>query len=215
MNASGRGSGPLRIAGLISGGGSTIANIVEHIRNGQLAAEVVLTICSNSRAGGIERMRGLGLDVEIVARKQFDSTEAFSDKVFSLVRDAKVDLICLGGFLSLLRIPDDYTHRMMNIHPALLPSFGGQGMYGHYVHEAVLAAGCKVSGCTVHFADNEYDRGPIIVQRTCAVEEDDTPDTLADRVMAEERIAYPEAINLFAADRLRVEDHRVSVLPSA
>ena len=214
MNASGRGPRPLRIAGLISGGGSTIANIVQYIGDGQFAAEVVLTICSNSHAGGIERMRGLGVDVEIVARKQFDSTEAFSDKVFSLVRDAKADLICLGGFLSLLRIPDDYTHRVMNIHPALLPSFGGHGMYGHHVHEAVLAAGCKVSGCTVHFADNEYDCGPIIVQRTCAVEEDDTLDTLADRVMAEERIAYPEAINLFAADRLRVEDQRVRVLPA-
>ena len=214
MNASGRGPGPLRIAGLISGGGSTIANIVQYIGDGQFAAEVVLTICSNSHAGGIERMRGLGVDVEIVARKQFDSTEAFSDTVFSLVRDAKADLICLGGFLSLLRIPDDYTHRVMNIHPALLPSFGGHGIYGHHVHEAVLAAGCKVSGCTVHFADNEYDCGPIIVQRTCAVEEDDTLDTLADRVMAEERIAYPEAINLFAADRLRVEDQRVRVLPA-
>ena len=214
MNASGRGPRPLRIAGLISGGGSTIANIVQYIGDGQFAAEVVLTICSNSHAGGIERMRGLGVDVEIVARKQFDSTEAFSDTVFSLVRDAKADLICLGGFLSLLRIPDDYTHRVMNIHPALLPSFGGHGMYGHHVHEAVLAAGCKVSGCTVHFADNEYDCGPIIVQRTCAVEEDDTLDTLADRVMAEERIAYPEAINLFAADRLRVEDQRVRVLPA-
>ena len=102
----------------------------------------------------------------------------------------------------------------MNIHPALLPSFGGKGMYGHHVHEAVLAHGCKVSGCTVHFVDNTYDTGPIIVQRTCPVLEGDTPDTLAARVFEQEKLAYPEAIRLFAAGRLQLDGQRVNILPA-
>jgi phosphoribosylglycinamide formyltransferase-1 len=101
----------------------------------------------------------------------------------------------------------------MNIHPALLPSFGGQGMYGQRVHRAVLDHGCKVSGCTVHFIDEKYDNGPIIVQRTCCVLEDDTPETLAHRVFEEEKLAYPEAIRLFQQDRLRIEGRRVRILP--
>ena len=101
----------------------------------------------------------------------------------------------------------------MNIHPALLPSFGGKGMWGHHVHEAVLNAGCKVSGCTVHFCTNEYDDGPIIIQRTCEVQNDDTPDTLAARVFEQECIAYPEAIGLFAAGRLSVENGITTIKP--
>jgi folate-dependent phosphoribosylglycinamide formyltransferase PurN len=116
-----------------------------------------------------------------------------------------VDLVVQGGWLCLWKIPPRYENRVMNIHPALLPCFGGQGMWGHHVHEAVLAAGCKVSGCTVHFCTNEYDKGPIIVQRTCPVADDDTPDTLAERVFEQECIAYPQAIRWFAEGRLRVE----------
>ena len=112
----------------------------------------------------------------------------------------------LAGFLSLLKIPDDYLGRVMNIHPALLPKFGGQGMYGHHVHEAVLAAGEQESGCTVHFADNQYDHGPVILQRRCPVKSDDTPDSLADRVMAEEREAYPQAIQMYAEGRVKHVD---------
>jgi folate-dependent phosphoribosylglycinamide formyltransferase PurN len=110
------------------------------------------------------------------------------------------------------KIPDHYLGKIMNIHPALLPSFGGKGMYGHFVHEAVLEMGCKITGCSVHFADNVYDHGPIIVQRTCPVLEDDTPDTLAARVFDEEKEAYPHAINLFAEGRLVIEGKRVRVL---
>jgi phosphoribosylglycinamide formyltransferase-1 len=109
----------------------------------------------------------------------------------------------------LLRIPEDFTHRVMNIHPALLPAFGGKGMYGRHVHEAVLAYGAKISGCTVHFADNEFDHGPVILQRSAPVLDDDTPHRLAARVFEQERLAYPEAIQLFAEDRLRVEGRRV------
>ena len=116
-----------------------------------------------------------------------------------------------GGWLCLWKIPERYENRVMNIHPALLPSFGGQGMWGHHVHEAVLAAGCKVSGCTVHFCTNEYDKGSIIVQRACEVKDDDTPDTLAKRVFEQECIAYPQAIKLFADDKIIVQDSKVKV----
>jgi phosphoribosylglycinamide formyltransferase-1 len=131
--------------------------------------------------------------------------------VFARCDDARADLVCLAGWLSLLALPASYQGRVMNIHPALLPGFGGKGMYGHNVHAAVLAHGCRVSGCTVHFVDERYDNGPIIVQRTCPVLDDDTPDTLAHRVFEEEKIAYPEAIRLFQEGRLRVEGRRVRI----
>lgn len=173
-----------------------MVNLHEQIRAGKLDARITLVIASTPKATGIQKARALGLPVELVARKDFDGVDAFSQRVWSLVRAAGVDLVCLAGFLSLLRIPDDYLGRVVNIHPALLPKFGGQGMWGHHVHEAVLAAGEAHSGCTVHFATNEYDTGPTILQRTCPVLPGDTPDALAARVMAEERIAYPEAIGM-------------------
>jgi len=121
------------------------------------------------------------------------------------LKEAGVDLVIQAGWLCLWHIPQEYDSRVMNIHPALLPSFGGQGMWGHHVHEAVLKTGCKVSGCTVHFCTNEYDVGPIIVQRSCAVADDDDADSLAERVFEQECIAYPEAIRLFCENRLAVE----------
>jgi len=133
------------------------------------------------------------------------------DSLCELLDAAEVDLVCLAGFLSFWEIPPRYEGRVMNIHPALLPGFGGKGMYGHRVHEAVLGAGCKVSGCSVHFVTNEYDAGPIIVQKAAAVLEGDTPDDLAARVFGQECKAYPEAIRLFAEGRLRIEGHVVHV----
>ncbi|MFA7237107.1 MAG: phosphoribosylglycinamide formyltransferase, partial [Phycisphaeraceae bacterium] len=169
--------GPLRLAVLISGGGSTMTNIARHIAEGELHAVISLVVASNDTAAstGIERAKQLGLPVEIVIRKQFPDTASFSDRVWSLIREAKADLVVLGGFLSLLNIPDDYRHKVMNIHPALLPDFGGKGMFGHHVHEAVIQSGAKESGCTVHFADNQYDHGPVILQRRCPVLPTDTP----------------------------------------
>jgi folate-dependent phosphoribosylglycinamide formyltransferase PurN len=128
-----------------------------------------------------------------------------------LLDEARVDLVCLAGFLSYWIIPERYTGRVINIHPALLPAFGGKGMYGHHVHEAVLERGCKVSGCTVHFLSNEYDEGPIILQRCVPVYAEDTADDLAALVFREECIAYPEAIRLFAEGRLRIEGRVVHV----
>ena len=121
----------------------------------------------------------------------------------------------MGGFLKRVTIPDDFANRVTNIHPGLIPAFCGQGFYGHRVHEAVLEYGAKLSGCTVHFADNQYDHGPIILQRAVPVLDDDTPDALAARVFEAECEAYPEALRLIAAGRVKVEGRRVRILPAS
>jgi formyltetrahydrofolate-dependent phosphoribosylglycinamide formyltransferase len=213
MNASAnRSAGPLRLGVLLSGGGRTLLNLLDEIRAERLAATVAIVIASRDCAG-VERARAAGLDVHVVPFKQQPDRAAYSARIVGLLDAAGVELVCLAGFLSLWTIPDHYAGRVMNIHPALLPSFGGKGMYGHHVHEAVLRRGCKVSGCTVHMVTNEYDAGPIVAQRTVPVHHTDTPDDLAARVFEQECIAYPEAIRLFAAGRLRVQDGIVRVLP--
>jgi phosphoribosylglycinamide formyltransferase-1 len=204
---------PINLAVLLSGSGRTLQNLIDLIGAGQLNARVSVVIGSRPNLGGLKRAAKAKLLNFVVDRRESASLADFSQKVFSLCDDAGADLVVCAGWLSLLEIPARYENRIMNIHPALLPSFGGKGMYGHHVHEAVLAHGCKVSGCTVHFVNNEYDAGPIVLQRTCPVLEDDTPDTLAARVFAAEIVAYPEAIRLFAQNRLKVEGRRVRVLP--
>ncbi|MEX0655449.1 MAG: phosphoribosylglycinamide formyltransferase [Phycisphaeraceae bacterium] len=204
---------PIRLAVLISGGGTTMQNLADLIHAGQLNARITAVISSSDKAAGLQRASALKLPSFVVPRKAYDTAEAFSDDLFRLIRDAHADLVCLAGFLSLITIPDDYTHNVLNIHPALLPAFGGEGMYGRHVHQAVLDTGCKVTGCTVHFADNEYDRGPILIQRTCPVAEDDTPETLAARVADQEKLAYPEAIRLIADGRVTIEGRRTRIAP--
>ena len=194
---------------LISGGGTTLQNIAECIGRGELQAQIVGVIASNERCLGIERAKRLGLRVQVITRKEAGTLDEFSRRIAARLREDHVDLALLTGFLSLWTIPADLMGRVMNIHPALLPKFGGRGMHGGHVHAAVLAAGERESGCTVHFADNSYDTGPIILQRQCPVLPEDTVDTLARRVFAEECAAYPEAIRLFAAGRVRMEDGRV------
>ncbi len=205
---------PIRLAVLISGGGTTLTNLVAKIRSGALSAEIPLVIASRSDCGGIQRATDAGLRCEVIQRKSFPDVREFSAAVFSLCREARIDLVICGGFLSLLDIPTDFSGRIMNIHPALIPAFCGKGMYGHHVHEAVLARGAKVSGCTVHFVDNEYDHGPIILQRVIPVAENDTPEALAARVFAAECEAYPAAIRLFASGRLEIEAGRVRTVRS-
>lgn len=204
----------LRLGVLLSGSGRTMVNIQQQIAAGRLNAEIVLVISSRPDVAGNDRARELGLEPVIIRRKEFSTVEDFSGRIARELDAAKVDLVIQAGWLCLWHIPPQYENRVMNIHPALLPSFGGQGMWGHHVHEAVLKAGCKVSGCTVHFCTNEYDAGPIIVQRGCAVRDDDTPDTLAARVFEQECLAYPEAIALFSEGRLVVKDGIVRCVPS-
>ncbi len=202
---------PIRLGVLISGGGRTLMNILEYIKQDRLNAEVAVVISSRSNVAGVERARNAGLDVKIIRKKDYPDIDEFSKRLEEELVAANVDLVIQAGWLCLWKIPARYENRVMNIHPALLPSFGGQGMWGHYVHEAVLAAGCKVSGCTVHFCTNEYDEGPIIVQRTCEVKEADTPETLAARIFEQECIAYPQAIRLFAEGRIQVQNGKAKI----
>jgi folate-dependent phosphoribosylglycinamide formyltransferase PurN len=173
----------------------------------------VACVIADRSCSGIDKARAAGLLCDLIARRGFDSPGAFSRAVFDQLRAADAELVVLAGFLARLEIPDDFAHRVMNIHPALIPAFCGHGMHGRHVHAAVLERGCTVSGCTVHFCDNEYDHGPIILQRCVPVESDDTPETLAARVFAAECVAYPEAIRRYAAGRLRIEGHRVHTQP--
>jgi formyltetrahydrofolate-dependent phosphoribosylglycinamide formyltransferase len=202
---------PVRLGVLISGGGTTLINILEYIKQGRLNAEVAVVISSRSTVAGVEKAKDAGLNVKIIRKKDFPDVDEFSTRIEEEFVAANVDLVIQGGWLCLWKIPPRYKNRVMNIHPALLPSFGGQGMWGHHVHEAVLEAGCKISGCTVHFCTNEYDKGPVIVQRTCEVKDSDTPGTLAARVFQQECIAYPQAIRLFAEGRLLVQNGRVKI----
>ena len=202
---------PIRLGVLISGGGTTLMNILEYIKQGRLNAEATVVISSRSTVAGVEKAKNTGLNVKIVRRKDYPHVDEFSRRIEEELVAANVDLVVQGGWLCLWKIPARYENRVMNIHPALLPSFGGQGMWGHHVHEAVLAAGCKITGCTVHFCTNEYDTGPIIVQRAGEVKEADTPETLAARVFEQECIAYPQAIRLFAEGKLNVQEGKVKV----
>ncbi|MHC4394383.1 MAG: phosphoribosylglycinamide formyltransferase [Planctomycetota bacterium] len=202
---------PVRLGVLISGGGTTLMNILEYIKQGRLNAEVAVVISSRSTVAGVERAKTAGLDVKIIRKKDFSDIDRLSERIEEELVAADVELVVQGGWLCLWKIPAQYENRVMNIHPALLPSFGGKGMWGHYVHEAVLAAGCKISGCTVHFCTNEYDKGPIIVQRCCPVKDSDNPETLAARVFEQECIAYPQAIKLFAENKLLVQNSKVKI----
>src|SRR5262249_36093177 len=163
----------------ISGGGSTLTNFVEKIAAGALRAEIAVVVASRGDCGGVTRAQRAGLRCEVVDRRDYAETAEFSRAIFDLCRQARVDLVTLAGFLPLVEMPEDFLFRVMNIHPALIPAFCGKGFYGHKVHEAVLERGARVSGCTVHFADNRYDHGPIILQACVPVEDDDTPETLA------------------------------------
>jgi len=205
----------IRLGVLISGGGRTLMNILKHIKEGRLNAEVGVVISSRSAVAGVERAKNAGLNVKIIRTKDYPDIDEFSKRIEQELVAANVDLVIQAGWLCLWKIPARYENRVMNMHPALLPSFGGQGMWGHHVHEAVLAAGCKVSGCTVHFCTNQYDQGPIILQRTCPVKDDDTADSLAARVFEQECIAYPQAIKLFAEGRILVQNGKAKIVTGA
>jgi formyltetrahydrofolate-dependent phosphoribosylglycinamide formyltransferase len=190
-------------------------NLHRLIGQGKLSAEIGVVIASRECAG-VELARQEGLDVHVVQYKQTPSREAYSDRITNLLDSACVDLVVMAGFLSLWPIPPRYEGKVVNIHPALLPAFGGHGMFGHHVHQAVLARGCKISGCTVHYVTNEYDAGPIILQKCVPVLESDTPETLAARVFEQETLALPEAIQLIAEGRTRIDGNvvRIQVRPA-
>ncbi len=202
----------LNLAILISGSGTTLQNLIDKINDKTLNANIQIVISSAPDTYGIKRAEQNNIPAAIVQRKAYNNSEIFSNTIINEIEKYSVDLIILAGFLHLFNIPDKYSGKVINIHPGLIPSFCGKGYYGHHVHEAVIESGVKVSGCTVHFVDNEYDCGPIIIQRVVQVHEDDSPETLAQRVFKEECIAYPEAINLFAEGRLKIEERKVRIL---
>ncbi len=203
---------PIRLAVCVSGQGTTLQNLIDRIRKQRLLAEVVQVVASRPRIGAIARAEAAAIPLALASYNARSRAE-FSASVFDPIRRSESDLVILGGFLSLLQIPADYRGRVINVHPSVIPSFCGKGFYGVKVHEAVLQSGAKLSGCTVHFVDNDYDDGPIILQRAVPVQHGDTADLLAARVFKEECMALPEAISLYAEGRLQIEGRRVQVKP--
>jgi len=206
---------PLRLAVLLSGNGTTLQNLIDHIAAGKLSATISVVVSSRPGAYGLTRAQRHGLEAVCIPWEAYRDTQAHSDAVNRTLDRYGPDLIVLAGYLRVFRYAPHYRGRVMNIHPSLMPAFCGKGFYGLRVHQAALAYGVKVSGCTVHFADEEYDHGPVILQRTVPVFDHDTPEGLAERVGVEERSAYPEAIQLFAEGRLKVEGRRVRILDNA
>jgi phosphoribosylglycinamide formyltransferase-1 len=202
------------LAVCVSGEGTTLQNLIDQIRLRRLKAEVVQVVASRPRIGAIARAEAARIPLALASYHARSRTE-FSNSVFEPIRHSNADLVVLAGFLALVKIPPEYKGRVLNIHPALVPSFCGKGYYGSKVHQAVLDAGVKISGCTVHFADDSYDTGPIITQHAVPVLDDDTVDTLSGRVFKEECKALPAAIALYAEGRLKVQGRRVRVAPRA
>lgn len=203
----------LKLGVLVSGGGTNLQSIIDHIESGYLPAEIAVVISSKEGAYALERAKKHRIPAYVVKRKDFDSQEKYEDEMIELLRRHHVELVVLAGFIKVLspHFVRAFPNRIMNIHPALIPSFCGKGFYGEKVHEAVLNYGAKITGVTVHFVDEGTDTGPIILQRAVAVEDDDTPDTLADRVLKEEHKIYPEAIKLYAEGRLEIRGRRVII----
>jgi formyltetrahydrofolate-dependent phosphoribosylglycinamide formyltransferase len=192
----------MRIAVLVSGGGRSLENLADAIRRGEVPGEIVLVLASNRKAFALERARRLEIPSVVVDAERKLAPAEFSREAFAAIERAGADVVVMAGFLRLLPLPANWIGRVLNIHPALLPAFGGKGFYGDRVHEAVLAAGVKETGCTVHYVDNEYDHGPVLLQRRVLVRKDDTVETLGARVFEEEKIALPEALRMHAKRRV-------------
>lgn len=206
---------PIRIAVMISGHGrgTNMQAIIDACKDGRINGQVAVVIGVREDTPAIGRAQESGVKTIVLNPKQFESVEDYDRAVFETLQSSEIDLICLAGYMRILAqsIVSAYQNRIMNTHPALIPMFCGKGMYGMHVHEAAIARGVKVSGCTVHFVDEEYDAGPIIVQTVVAIEDDDTPESLAAKILPEEHKAYVRAIQLFSEGRLEVVNRRVKL----
>jgi len=204
----------MRIAIFASGGGSNAEAIIRAAFEGRLSAEVGLVVSNNADAGVLQRAKALEVNYTTIDQRNFDSEESYIIALFNVLDENGIDFIALAGYLKLVqpKLINKYKNKITNIHPALLPSFGGKGFYGKKVHDAVLEAGCKVSGVTVHLVSESYDRGPIISQLTVPVLEDDNPESLAARVLIVEHQIYPEALQLFAEGRVKVTNNIVKII---
>lgn len=198
-----------RIGVLVSGGGRSLENLAMLAGEGKLSAEVALVICDREGAGALERAERLGIEARVLPWGEFASPEAFAARAFECLEEAGCELAVLAGFLRLLLVPDAWVGRVLNIHPALLPAFGGKGYYGERVHRAVRESGVWFTGCTVHYVTNVYDAGPILLQRAVEVEPRDTPESIAAKVFEEEKRALPDAIERHLSGRSRLEGERV------
>ena len=186
----------LPVAVFLSGGGRTLSNLIEYRDREALPIEIRLVISSSAKVGGVSIAREAGIETRVILKSDYPDPNSYRDAMFEPCRSAGAELVVMAGFLKHVLIPDDFSNQVINIHPSLLPNFGGPGMFGHHVHQAVIDAGETVSGCTVHYVDNQYDNGPVILQRRCPVKPEDTADTLAARVFEQECQALPEAINM-------------------
>lgn len=190
-----------RLAVLVSGGGRSLENLAERSAAGELDVELVLVLSSSPTAFALERAHRLGIPSVTVDPREHAGPSEFSAAAWRAIESSGAELVVLAGFLRLLLVPEAWRGRVINIHPSLLPRYGGKGFYGNRVHRAVLAAGERESGCTVHYVTNEYDKGDVLVQRRVPVLPGDDEHTLGARVFEEERIALPEAISLHLRSR--------------
>ena len=202
----------LRLVALISGGGTNLGHLLEAIDAGKLQAQVVGVLASRPDAPGLERARARGIPARAVSRRKLGEGAAFQDAMHAHLAELAPDLLVFCGFLSRLELRQ-FAGRAMNIHPALIPAFSGHCFYGARVHRAVLESGVKITGVTVHFCDDQYDTGPIILQSAVEVRDDDTPESLGARVQEVERELYPQAVQLFAEGRLEIQGRRVLLRP--
>ena len=202
---------PLRVTVLISGSGRTLKNFIDLAAADALPLDIRLVISSTPKASGLQYANDAGIATQVFRRCENTSDEDYGQVIFDACRKADVDVVLMAGFLKLVPVPEDFTGRVLNIHPSLIPAFCGHGMYGHRVHQAVIDYGAKLTGCTVHFVDNEYDAGPIIWQQPVPVFEDDTTDTLAARVFEAEKEAYPHILKLLAAGKIKLQGRKVSI----
>lgn len=207
----------IKIAIFASGGGSNFQALIDRIESKELDAEIRILIVNNSKAGAVERAKKHNIPYIHCAPSHFPNEEKYVEKLFSILKEYSVELIVLAGYMK--KIPTEvvkaFPNRIINIHPALLPAFGGKGMYGEKVHQAVLEYGAKITGITVHFVDEEYDHGPIILQRAIPVLDDDTVETLSKRVLAIEHDSLWRVVEAIDKGKIRVEGRRVfgNVLP--
>ena len=203
---------PLRVAVLLSGEGTSLENLCEQIDKGRVPARVVAVLSSKVEVGGLRRAENRGIPARAVPRREHPDVDGFNDRLHEALLPHDVELVALLGFLSPFQLRGRYEGRVINVHPALIPAFSGKGFYGRRVYDAVLAKGVKVTGATVHFVDEEYDHGPIILQEAVPVNEDDDVASLQERVTAAERRLVPEAVRLIAENRVQIDDGRVRIL---
>ena len=206
-----------RVAAFCSHGGSNFAAIADAAARGEVPIEVALVVHNNARAGAKEKAVARGIPAEWIPRKRFFEPEEYAAHLLGILTRYQIDIIALAGFMQLIpsAVIERYEGRITNIHPALLPLFGGRGFYGMKVHEAVFTSGMKISGPTVHLVDEKYDHGPILLQRAVQIEDCASPAAIAARVLAAEHRIYPEALGLLAQGRFRIAGGRADLLPES